>query len=78
MARHGECAKIETLKRKISDLGAVSDPQSFLALMRKNGYAATLTQQPVPKGAAFEVLVPAKELSLLFVTAELCPPDSAR
>ena len=78
MARHGECAKIESLKRKIPDLGAVTDPQSFAALMRKNGYATTIIQQPLPNGAAFEVIVPAKELSLVFVTAELCTTFSAR
>ena len=78
MARHGECAKIESLKRKLPDLGAVTDPQSFAALMRKNGYDTTITQQPLPKGAAFEVIVPAKELSLVFVTAELCSTFSAR
>ena len=78
MARHGECAKIELLKRKLPDLGAVADPQSFAALMRKDGYATTITQQPLPKGAAFEVIVPAKELSLVFVTAELCSTFSSR
>jgi hypothetical protein len=78
MARHGECANIESLKRKIPDLGAVTDPQSFAALMRKNGYATTITQQPLPKGKALEVIVPAKELSLVFVTAELCSTFSAR
>lgn len=78
MARHGECAKIESLKRRIPDLGAVTDPQSFAALMRRNGYATTITQQPLPKGAAFEVIVPAKGLSLVFVTAQLCSTFSER
>lgn len=78
MARHGECAKIESLKRKIPDLGAVADPQSFAALMRKNGHATTITQQQLSKGAAFEVVVPAKELSLMFVTAELCSAAAAK
>lgn len=72
MARHGECIGIESLKRKIPDLGAVADPQSFVALMRGNGYATTITRQTLPKGTAFEVIVPAKELSLMFVTADLC------
>ena len=78
MARHGECAKVESLKRKVPDLGAVTDPQSFAALMRKNGYATAITQQAVSKGAAFEVIVPAKELSLVFVTADLCSTFSAK
>ena len=78
MARHGECAKVESLKRKVPDLGAVTDPQSFAALMRKKGYATAITQQAVSKGAAFEVIVPAKELSLVFVTADLCSTFSAK
>lgn len=78
MARHGECAKIESLKRKVPDLGAVADPQSFTALMRKNGYATTITQLALSNGEAFEVIVPAKELSLVFVTADLCNSFSAK
>ena len=78
MARHGECARIESLKRKVPDLGAITDPQSFAALMRKNGYATTITQQTLSKGAAFEVIVPAQELSLMFVTADLCSTFSAK
>lgn len=78
MARHGECARIESLKRKVPDLGVVTDPQSFAALMRKNGYATTITKQELSKGAAFEVIVPAKELSLVFVTGDLCGTFSAK
>lgn len=44
MSRHGECAKIESLKRQI----------------------------PVPKGMAYEVTVPEKELFLVFATSEMC------
>jgi hypothetical protein len=72
MARHGECARIDSLKRKVPDLGSFTDPQSFAALMRKQGYATTITRQPVEKGTAFEVIVPARELALVFVTADLC------
>lgn len=79
MARHGECAPVASLKRKVPDLGAVADPHSFVELMRRNGYAATLSQQALSKGAAVEVNVPARELALLFVTAGLCgaAPDGA-
>ena len=78
MARHGECTKIESesFKRELPDLGAVIDPHSFAVRMRKNGYATTVTQHTfpkgAPKGAAFLVTVPSKELSLFFVTAGLC------
>lgn len=77
-ARHGECAKVEILKRKIPDLGEISDPHEFAALMRKSGYQVTITHNPLPKGKAYEVLVPAKELSLTFVTKELCSGSNVR
>jgi hypothetical protein len=78
MARHGECARIESLKRKVPELGAVADPQAFAALMRKSGHATTVNQLPLPKGSAVEVVVLAKELSLVFVTAELCSSLSTK
>ena len=78
LARHGECAKVEILKRKIPDLGEISDPHAFAALMRKRGYKVTITQYPLPKGAAYEVVVSEKELSLVFVTKELCSASNAR
>jgi hypothetical protein len=78
LARHGECAKVEILKRKIPNLGEINDPHEFAALMRKSGYKVTITQNPLPNGRAYEVLVPEKELSLMFVTRELCSGSDAR
>ena len=78
LARHGECAKVSVLKRKIPDLGAINDPKAFATLMRKKGYKVTITRNPLPKGEAYEVLVPEKELSLLFVTKELCSGSDTR
>jgi len=72
MARHGECAEISSLKRRIPDLGEVADPATFVDRMRRSGYQASSSDIAVPGGKAVEVKVPAKELSLLFVTAELC------
>ena len=78
LARHGECAPVESLKRKVPDLGSFADPQSFAALMRARGHAVTITPQAVPKGSAFEVIVPARELALVFVTADRCGPSAQR
>lgn len=75
LARHGECAKVESLKRKVPDLGEVNDPHAFATLMRENGHSVTLDQMPVPSGAVYEVSVPEKDLSLVFVTAEVCGSD---
>ena len=69
---------MESLRRKIPDLGTVADPQSFAALMRRNGHDTTVTQQALSNGAAFEVIVPEKELYLVFVTAGLCSTFSSK
>jgi len=78
MARQGECAEIGVLKRKVPDLGDVSDPEAFVSLMRRKGYEVTSTRIAVPKGMAREVKVPQKELSLIFVTPEMCGSHETR
>ena len=77
MGRHGECAEVASLKRKVPDLGEVRDPVAFAAFMRAKGHEVTTNALPVPKGKAQEVKVPAAELFLVFVTADLCeaPPQ---
>lgn len=72
MARHGECHRIESLKRRVPELGDVNDPQGFAALMRRSGRQVDVRQMPVPRGQAVEVVVPDRGLSLVFVTADLC------
>jgi len=72
MARHGECAEIASLKRKIPDLGEVADPAAFVDRMRRSGYEASSSEIAAAGGRAVEVKVPAKELSLIFVTTGLC------
>ncbi len=78
MARHGDCSEVSSLKRKVPELGEVSEPQAFAALMRGKGLAVTSTELPVPRGKAHEVKVPARELSLVFVTPEMCTEFSKR
>ncbi len=77
MGRHGECAEVASLKRKVADLGAVREPVAFAAFMRAKGHEVTANALPVPKGKAHEVKVPAADLFVVFVTAELCkaPPQ---
>lgn len=78
MSRHGDCAEIGVLKRKVPDLGEISDPDAFASLMRERGFEVTSNRIPVPKGKAREVNVPQKELFLIFVTAEMCRGPAAR
>lgn len=72
MARHGECAPVAGLKRKVPDLGDIQDPEAFTALMRRKGLAVASKRTTLPQGAMHEVSVPAQELALVFVTAGLC------
>lgn len=72
MARHGECMEISTLKRKIPDLGNISDPDAFVKFMREKGEAVKVTESAEAKGKMVEVSIPAKSLALIFVVRELC------
>ena len=72
MSRHGECADIASLKRKIPDLGEVRDPAAFIQLMRDKGYQVTVNKVATSTGKVVEVKVPERELSLMFVTPDVC------
>lgn len=72
MSRHGECVEIQSLKRKVPDLGDVRDPSAFIKLMRDKGYQVTVSEISTPTGKAVEVKVPERELSLVFVPPEVC------
>jgi hypothetical protein len=78
MARHGECSPVSVLARSFPDIGSVADPEAFIKFVRAKGLAVTSKPFPVPSGAAMEVLVPEKSLSLVFVTAELCSRPAGR
>ena len=72
MFRHGECAEIQSLKRKVPDLGDVRDPSAFIKLMREKEYQVTVSEITTPRGKVVEVKVPEQELSLMFVTSDVC------
>ena len=72
MSRHGGCAKIESLQRKIPDLGKIKNPDDFLKLMKKQGHAVTVNKMQETGGQAVEISVPDKGLYLIFVKEILC------
>jgi hypothetical protein len=72
LARHGECFSVRSLERKFSDIGTVAEPEAFIRFALAKGAKVTSKAVPVQVGSAVEVLVPEKELSLVFVTAESC------
>ena len=78
MSRHGECAKIESLKRKIPNIGGVNSPEEFLKLMRKQRQKVEVRKMKELEGKAVEISVPDKGLHLMFVKEELCKEMSKK
>ncbi len=72
MSPQEECVEIQSLKRKVPDLGKVRDPSTFAKLMRDKGYQVTVNEVSTPNKKVVEVKVPERELSLMFVTPEVC------
>lgn len=72
MSRHGECAPIRSLERKLPDIGAVADPDAFVVFARAKGLAVSAREIGDDGARAVEVLIPARELSLVFVTSATC------
>ena len=78
LARHGECFSVRSLERKFPDIGTIAEPEAFIRFALAKGLKVTSKAVPVQAGSAVEVLVPEKELSLVFVTAENCLKVEAR
>ena len=78
LARHGECFPIRSLERKFPDLGNLAEPESFIEFVRAKGLMVSVRPIPARTGSAVQVLVPAKGLALVFVTAELCSKVEVR
>jgi hypothetical protein len=72
MSRHGECVEVGSLKRKVLDMGEIRDPIAFAKLMREKGHQVIVSEVSMPNGKVIEVKVPERELSLIFVTPEVC------
>jgi hypothetical protein len=72
MARHGECAEIGTLERRVPNLGNVASPTAFVERMRRDGLQVIAEPLADTGGKAVQVKVPEKNLSLVFVMQELC------
>ena len=72
MARHGECAEIKSLQRKVPDIEGINDPQSFSKLMKEKCYEVITNELKELQGKAIEISVPDKRLSLMFVIESIC------
>lgn len=78
MSRHGECVEIQSLTRKVSDLGDARDPTAFIKLMRGKGHQVLVNEISMPNGKAVEVNVPERELAVIFVTPEVCQQSEVK
>ena len=72
MSRHGECAEISSLQRKIPDMGNIDDPGSFIIFMEEKGHKVISNELKELKGNALQVSIPEKGLSLMFIKSYLC------
>ena len=61
-----------SLKRKDPDLGDVRNPTALVKLMHDKEYRVVVNEITMPKGKVVEVRVPEREVSLIFVTPEVC------
>lgn len=77
LGREGGCYPIQTLKRRVTDLPEVKDPESFERFVRVQGWRYTRRPVAGGPGRAEEFVVESQGLSLVFVTAGFCGNSSA-
>ena len=78
ISRHGSCAEINILERKVGDMSGVETPEDFIELMLSKGYEVEVNEPSNLEGNAVQVEVPEKSLSLMFVTRKLCKDFSKK
>ena len=72
MARHGECAEIQSLERKIPHLENIDTPDKFVSTMKQRGFTVTVKPLPDTNGQAIQIGIAGENLNLLFVDTALC------
>lgn len=72
MARHGECMEINSLVRKLPDIGGVDTPDAVIAFMQSKGYKFIVGKPKELKGEVVFVNSPEKGLDLIFVMQSIC------
>lgn len=72
MSRHGDCAEIATLRRKLPDMPEIDGPVSFSQYMAASGHIAV--EQPLQsnKDDFAQIDVETLSLSLIFMKETLC------
>ena len=72
MSRHGECADISALKRKVPNLPEVSDVSSLIDFFNSEGHSVQSKELPGSEGRAYQVDIPDMSLNLVLVRESLC------
>jgi len=78
ISRHGSCSEINILERKVGSMSGVETPEDFIELMQSKGYEVKVIEPSNLEGNAVRVEIPEKNLSLMFVTREICKDFSKR
>ena len=73
--RHGECAPISSLKRKLVGMPEVRTPEEFSAYLDLKRLKFTRQAHQAVGGGAVEFQVPDAGLAVLFVPRQLCGRD---
>ncbi len=72
MSRHGECADISSLKRKVPNLPEVSDVPSLVEFFKSEGHFVQSKELPGSAGRAYQVDISGMSLNLVLVNESLC------
>ena len=75
MSRHGECAEMAALERKVPGASHVRTPRQFVELMRQRGHEVSVDEFPELRGFALGVRVPDQGLDLMFAKPPYCSGD---
>ena len=75
--RHGECAPISSLKRKLQDLPEIRTPEEFSAYLESKRLKFTRQAHRAAWGGVVEFQVPDAGLAIVFVPRRLCGKDAS-
>lgn len=71
-SREGECAPLDSVKRKVDNIGTFSTPEQFSRQMRQRGHQSFALDISDQSGQMMRIKVPDLGLDLLFVKSALC------
>jgi hypothetical protein len=76
MGRHGECAPLASLAKKGPEFRGLQSPYQLIEKMRSAGHQVEVKEHATANGPMVEVRVPAKEIAVMVVPAEVCKVPS--